>query len=279
MFHTVQKVESSNDSPTLIIITVQTASFMQDVLDQLPQTYTDNIERKQYDKLLAMVNEYARRAEAVGVQDVRVRVIDEGSPKDVILKWAKREEPDLIVLGASRMKGFQTRFLGSTAEYVVRNVKCPVLIGKLPRGGRRATYMPHSPIAEPTTVPQQSASVPVASSTLAMPMPTGSSTSHAVPVHGVSFPLASSPPLGQSPPSLSTSPNLPFMSSSPPYATEVPSVLGASPPLYTTGVPGVANVPPGYTIVSGGGTPPGFSSAFVPHQQQPMTQAQPYTQY
>jgi nucleotide-binding universal stress UspA family protein len=51
-----------------------------------------------------------------------------GAPWEQILKAAKDQEADLIVMGNRGLHGFQRALLGSTAERVIRYAKGPVMV-------------------------------------------------------------------------------------------------------------------------------------------------------
>ncbi len=53
-----------------------------------------------------------------------------GDPAKEIVKLAKREDVDLIVIGTEGRTGLPHFFLGSVAEKVVHKAECPVLVGK-----------------------------------------------------------------------------------------------------------------------------------------------------
>ena len=57
---------------------------------------------------------------------VRVRVVT-GDPATEIVRLAKEEKSDLIVLPTHGRTGFSHLFFGSVAEKVVRHAECPVL--------------------------------------------------------------------------------------------------------------------------------------------------------
>jgi len=56
----------------------------------------------------------------------------EGDPASEIVKLAKAEHADLIVLGTHGRTGIERLLLGSTAEQVLRRAPCPVLAVKEP---------------------------------------------------------------------------------------------------------------------------------------------------
>ena len=56
-----------------------------------------------------------------------------GVPYEEILKFAKENNFDLIVIGTHGRKGLDRVLFGSTAERVVRNASCPVLTVRGPQ--------------------------------------------------------------------------------------------------------------------------------------------------
>jgi len=61
-------------------------------------------------------------------EGVRSRAIfEEGLPADEILRAARRARADLIVMGTHGRSGVSRVFMGSVAERVVRESRCPVL--------------------------------------------------------------------------------------------------------------------------------------------------------
>jgi nucleotide-binding universal stress UspA family protein len=72
----------------------------------------------------AQLHEIARQGLKEGVaMDVRVA---DGEPADAILRMARQEKVDLIVMGTHGRTGLSHLLLGSTAEAVVRAAACPV---------------------------------------------------------------------------------------------------------------------------------------------------------
>lgn len=86
-----------------------------------------------YAELLIMARRSARRRLATALARVRrerVRVqaiFAEGLPADEILRAARRARADLIVMGTHGRTGASRVFMGSVAERVVRESRCPVL--------------------------------------------------------------------------------------------------------------------------------------------------------
>jgi universal stress protein A len=77
-------------------------------------------------------NAYRNSLEGLGRErinrktSVRVRVVT-GDPATEIVRLAKEEKSDLIVLPTHGRTGFTHLFFGSVAEKVVRHAECPVL--------------------------------------------------------------------------------------------------------------------------------------------------------
>jgi universal stress protein A len=56
-----------------------------------------------------------------------VRAVVEGSPREEIIRYARTQEIDLIVLATHGRSGLAHVIIGSVAESVVRTAPCPVL--------------------------------------------------------------------------------------------------------------------------------------------------------
>lgn len=67
-----------------------------------------------------------------GLKDIE-HIIVKGVPYEEILKFAKENNIDLIVIGTHGRKGLDRALFGSTAERVVRNSTCPVLTVREPK--------------------------------------------------------------------------------------------------------------------------------------------------
>jgi nucleotide-binding universal stress UspA family protein len=68
------------------------------------------------------------KAKAAGVN--LETVILEGKPAAEIVKFAKEQKIDLIVIGTQGKKGIERLLLGSVAENVIRSAPCRVLVVK-----------------------------------------------------------------------------------------------------------------------------------------------------
>ncbi|MDO8747485.1 MAG: universal stress protein, partial [Thermodesulfovibrionales bacterium] len=61
-----------------------------------------------------------------GIKDIE-RIVVKGRPYEEILKFARDNKADLIVIGTHGRKGLDRVIFGSTVEKVVRDAPCPVL--------------------------------------------------------------------------------------------------------------------------------------------------------
>jgi nucleotide-binding universal stress UspA family protein len=89
-----------------------------------PSSYVDLLilARRSAKRRLATALARARR------ERVRAQAIfAEGLPADEILRAARRTRADLIVMGTHGRSGVSRVFMGSVAERVVRESRCPVL--------------------------------------------------------------------------------------------------------------------------------------------------------
>ena len=59
-------------------------------------------------------------------------LVPEGHPRDEILGCAERWEADLLVIGTHGRTGLMHLVMGSTAEYIVRHSKIPVMVVPMP---------------------------------------------------------------------------------------------------------------------------------------------------
>lgn len=72
-------------------------------------------------------------AEKLKPQPDRV-IIVHGQPVECIVREAKKQRADLLVVGSRGLSGWKKWLLGSVAERVLQNAPCPVLV--VPKGAR-----------------------------------------------------------------------------------------------------------------------------------------------
>ncbi|MCC7104209.1 MAG: universal stress protein [Chloroflexi bacterium] len=70
--------------------------------------------------------EALRLAETTGVT-ARALIV-RGEPRHAIVNVARREQPDLLVVGAQGLGALERVLLGSTSTHVVQHAPCPVLV-------------------------------------------------------------------------------------------------------------------------------------------------------
>lgn len=73
------------------------------------------------------VAEVVKIAKDAGVSDVNGEVMS-GSPRTVIVDWAKENNASLIVVGSHGYSRLTYLLIGSVADYVVHYAHCPVLV-------------------------------------------------------------------------------------------------------------------------------------------------------
>ncbi len=103
-----------------VIYDIATASGL-----HVPHTSVDQM----YSEIQASAQKELERfglKEREGLTDVEYS-IKRGVPYEEILKFAKENNINLIVIGTHGRKGIDRVLFGSTAERVVRNSSCPVL--------------------------------------------------------------------------------------------------------------------------------------------------------
>ncbi len=79
-------------------------------------------------KAAKIIGSYKKSLEGKGIKGIKT-VVKSGHPAEEILKTAKEENVDLIIIG-SRGKRGHTLLLGSVSREVVNNAEIPVMIAK-----------------------------------------------------------------------------------------------------------------------------------------------------
>ena len=92
--------------------------------DELPASYLElqARARREAERHLAAAVDKAKRA-GVRVQATLV----EGVPAEKIVRAARRQEPDMVVIGTHGRTGLGRIFMGSVAERILQRAPCPVL--------------------------------------------------------------------------------------------------------------------------------------------------------
>ena len=85
--------------------------------------------RESHRKLMEKVlNEVEQKFQKVGIPVEKV--ILSGDPGEVICRYAKEKNFDMIVIAASGFTEFQDWFMGSVTNYVLHRCSCPVILIK-----------------------------------------------------------------------------------------------------------------------------------------------------
>ncbi|OGQ36000.1 MAG: hypothetical protein A3F16_08235 [Deltaproteobacteria bacterium RIFCSPHIGHO2_12_FULL_43_9] len=108
-------------------------SEVADVYAETPLAYSDKefFERHASnlkEEIEALLSAYSDKAKKEGV-DSKMSFVS-GNPFVEIIKKAKDDACDLIVIGSHGRSGLEYVFMGSVSEQVVRNSPCPVLVVK-----------------------------------------------------------------------------------------------------------------------------------------------------
>ncbi len=96
----------------------------------VPHISTDEVSRELHDWAASEIDK-GYIEEIRGLPNVEKKVI-QGIPYEEILKFARDEKVDMIVMGTYGRVGLQRLIFGNTAERVVRRAPCPVLTVKIP---------------------------------------------------------------------------------------------------------------------------------------------------
>lgn len=115
-------IMASKYNSMIFVITViepqPTSGITLDILKREGQLYLDNISK---------IFKNIEKKEGFETEIKKCFLMKEGTAADVLLKTAKKEEIDLIIIGGSGKHRLERFILGSVAEKVVRDAKRPVL--------------------------------------------------------------------------------------------------------------------------------------------------------
>jgi nucleotide-binding universal stress UspA family protein len=101
-------------------------------LSTLREELKDTEYKKELDRKAEKILDYCRtKLENSGLTHVKT-VIRDGIPAEEILKVARKENVELIILGCTRNNAFNRFISGSVARDVEKNAKVPVLVAKKP---------------------------------------------------------------------------------------------------------------------------------------------------
>jgi len=98
--------------------------FIGEALAPLPAS----VNKDYYDLAVQTTEEVKSRLETEGLHAV-VELL-QGSPAEIILKYAKQHNVDVIVIGSRGLGGIREFVLGSVSHNVVQSARIPVLVVK-----------------------------------------------------------------------------------------------------------------------------------------------------
>src|SRR5207249_4977231 len=93
---------------------------------ELPPDFIKHVERGARDRLQKLLTDAERASSQVKVS------VREGSPFVEIVRYAREQQIDLIVMGTHGRGPIAHMLLGSVAEQVLRKAPCPVLVVRKP---------------------------------------------------------------------------------------------------------------------------------------------------
>lgn len=100
---------------------------MPDGVTYLPPDYFEELEKQSADRLEKVIDSEERKRLTVSL------ILRKGSPFLEIIRYARDQQMDLIVLGTHGRGALAHVLLGSVAEKVVRKSTCPVLTIRHPQ--------------------------------------------------------------------------------------------------------------------------------------------------
>ncbi|MEY8500572.1 universal stress protein [Enterococcus avium] len=75
--------------------------------------------------------ELKEQVELILEQTISYKIVHvTGSPRNIIVSLAEKEDMDLIIIGATGIHGIEKVLVGSTASYVVNHAPCNILMVK-----------------------------------------------------------------------------------------------------------------------------------------------------
>jgi len=98
-----------------------------------PSPFVSEAPPSSYDQLLAHARRATKRHLTALLSRVRRKgvqasaVLAEGVPAEEVLRVARRQRADLLVLGTHGRTGLRRALMGSVAERIVSQARCPVL--------------------------------------------------------------------------------------------------------------------------------------------------------
>lgn len=91
--------------------------------------YTSKIEQSNRQKSHQMLKDYAHVLQHEGIK-VKAYAL-RGDAREAITDKVKEVNPDTVVVGSRGLGALKRTFIGSTSDYLVHHLECPVIIVKV----------------------------------------------------------------------------------------------------------------------------------------------------
>ncbi|MEM6395182.1 MAG: universal stress protein [Bacteroidota bacterium] len=118
----------ATDSCIIALHAYQLPSIHSAGLNNTITDYLEDLKLEEFENFKDKVPELRKIAEENGLEKVpNEHVLEMGEPKSTILRMARDEKADLIVMGTTGATGAKEIFLGSVAGEVLEKAPCPVL--------------------------------------------------------------------------------------------------------------------------------------------------------
>jgi universal stress protein A len=123
-FRKAVAVAKENKATLLIVHVLPTLPMVADAY--MAASAYDEMLRAQRRQAEKTMDRFVKRARAAGVR-ATAHIVDFGAVSDAIVRFAKRQRADLIVIGTHGYGALAKILLGSVAERVIAHASCPVM--------------------------------------------------------------------------------------------------------------------------------------------------------
>nr|XP_043625184.1 universal stress protein YxiE [Erigeron canadensis]XP_043625185.1 universal stress protein YxiE [Erigeron canadensis] len=132
----LKNIIAENSKDTLVLLYVKPPQVVYTALDGSGYLFSPDIIAtmdKYRNDVAESVIEKAKKL-CKDLQDVKVETrVEHGDPRDLICNVAEKMGVDMVVLGSHGYGVIKRAFLGSVSNHCAQNIKCPVLIVKMPK--------------------------------------------------------------------------------------------------------------------------------------------------
>ena len=141
----LHNVVSPNSNDTLILLYAKPPRVVYSALDGSGYLFSTDIlttMERYAEEVAESVIEKAKRL-CKELKEVKVEtMVMYGDARDVICEVAEKFHVDMVVMGSRGYGLIKRAFLGSVSNHCAQNVKCPVLIVKMPKGAKTTCSSP-----------------------------------------------------------------------------------------------------------------------------------------